>query len=205
MEGNSKQMRTLDKTVNILENLLALWGHRQIGNTTLMKEGLKNYNRDFALVSHTRVFAQEILESGCSNKGKPVSMDQLQTLIGLKIPVAVDHASMVGLLKETLHHLRNSVPIYIHNHEIETESHRRVQAVTEKYVSVIDKLTRLTEIYQERSHKVERLFLDLIILHWWQFKEKKKLRKQIIDIIMESNGNELIPELFQGLEDLMKK
>lgn len=198
-------MRTLEKTVSILQNLLLHWEDRQVGNTTLMKEGLKNYNRDFALVSHTKGFAEEILKSGCSDKGKPASMDHLETLIGAKIPVAVDHAVMVGLLKDTLHHINNSIPIDKHNHEVETQSRRRVEAATEKYVGVIDKLTRLTEIYQERSHKVERLSLDLTILHWWQFKERKNIKKQIIDIVMESNTNELITELFKGLEDLMQK
>ena len=205
MEGNTKQMRTLDKTVNILENILALWGIRQVGNTTLMKEGLKNYNRDFALVSHTKGFADEILMSGCSDKGKPASIDNLQTLVGSKMPVAVDHTVMVGLLKDTLHHLNNSVPIDKHNQEIEIQSRRRVEAVTQKYVSIVDKLTRLTEIYQERSHKVERLFLDLSILHWWEIRERKRIKKEIIDVIMQSNNDELIPELFKGLEDLIQK
>jgi hypothetical protein len=198
-------MRTLDKTVNTLKTLLAFWKTRQVGNTTLMKEGLKNYNRDFALVSHTKGFAKEILETGCSDKGKPFSMDDLQTLIGSKIPVAVDHAVMVGLLEDTLHHIINSVPIDKHNKEIESESRRRVEVVTRKYVSIVDKLTRLAEIYQERSHKVERLFLDLSILHWWEIRERKRIKKEIIDVIIQSNNDELIPELFKGLEDLIQK
>jgi hypothetical protein len=197
-------MKTLDKTKNILNNLLLLWGTRQIGNTTLAREGTKNYDREFGLISHTKGFAQDIL-SVSSGKGKPYSIDHLEAIIGEKMPIIVDHAAMVNVLKDVLHHLNNSMPIDQVHQEIERESTRKVNLVTDKYVSVIDKLTRLTEIYQERSHKVERLFLDLTILHWWQFKEKKKLRKQIIDIIMESNSNELIPELFQGLEDLMKK
>lgn len=197
-------MKSLDKTKNILENLLLHWGTRQIGNTTLIKEGTKNYDREFGLISHTKGFAQDIL-STTPGKGKPYSIDNLDLLKGQKMPIVVDHAAMVNVLKDTLHHLNNSMPIDQVNLEIERESTRKVNLVSDKYVSIIDKLTRLTEIYQERSHKVERLFLDLSILNWWQISERKKIKKQIIDTIMQSNHNELIPELFQGLEDLMKK
>ena len=197
-------MKTLDKTKNILNNLLLLWGTRQIGNTTLIKEGTNNYDLEFGLISHTKGFASEIL-SNSPGKGKPYGIDNLDVLKGLKIPIVVDHTVMVSILKDVLHHLDNSMPIDQVHKEIEKESTRRVNVIADKYVSVIDKLTRLTEIYQERSHKVERLFLDLSILHWWQVSERKKLKKQIIDTIMQSNHNELIPELFQGLEDLVKK
>jgi len=197
-------MKTLDKTKHILENLSMLWGTRQIGNTTLTKEGTKNYDREFALVSHTKGFAQDILSTS-PGKGKPYSIDNLDLLKGEKMPIVVDHAAMVNVLRDTLHHLNNSMPIDQVHEEVEKESRRRVNLVVDKYVSVIDKLTRLTEIYQERSHKVERLFLDLSILHWWQISERKKIKKEIIDTIMQSNHNELIPELFQGLEDIMKK
>jgi hypothetical protein len=197
-------MKTLDKTKHILENLSMLWGTRQIGNTTLTKEGTKNYDREFGLVSHTKGFAQDILSTS-PGKGKPYSIDNLDLLKGEKMPIVVDHAAMVNVLRDTLHHLNNSMPIAQVHEEVEKESRRRVNLVVDKYVSVIDKLTRLTEIYQERSHKVERLFLDLSILHWWQISERKKIKKQIIDTIMQSNHNELIPELFQGLEDIMKK
>lgn len=197
-------MKTLDKTKHILENLSMLWGTRQIGNTTLTKEGTKNYDREFGLVSHTKGFAQDILSTS-PGKGKPYSIDNLDLLKGEKMPIVVDHAAMVNVLRDTLHHLNNSMPIAQVHEEVEKESRRRVNLVVEKYVSVIDKLTRLTEIYQERSHKVERLFLDLSILHWWQISERKKIKKEIIDTIMQSNHNELIPELFQGLEDIMKK
>lgn len=197
-------MKTLDKTKHILENLSMLWGTRQIGNTTLTKEGTKNYDREFGLVSHTKGFAQDILSTS-PGKGKPYSIDNLDLLKGEKMPIVVDHAAMVNVIRDTLHHLNNSMPIAQVHEEIEKESRRRVNLVVDKYVSVIDKLTRLTEIYQERSHKVERLFLDLSILHWWQISERKKIKKQIIDTIMQSNHNELIPELFQGLEDIMKK
>lgn len=197
-------MKTLDKTKHILENLSMLWGTRQIGNTTLTKEGTKNYDREFGLVSHTKGFAQDILSTS-PGKGKPYSIDNLDLLKGEKMPIVVDHAAMVNVLRDTLHHLNNSMPIAQVHEEVEKESRRRVNLVVDKYVSVIDKLTRLTEIYQERSHKVERLFLDLSILHWWQISERKKIKKEIIDTIMQSNHNELIPELFQGLEDIMKK
>lgn len=197
-------MKSLEKTKEIIRNLSALWGTRQVGNTTLIREGTKNYDREFALVSHTKGFATDVL-SVSGGVGKPFSIDNLNALEGQKIPVVVDHAAMVNVLKDALYHLNNSLPIDRVHEEIEKESHRKVKETSEKYVSIIDKLTRLTEIYQERSHKVERLFLDLSILHWWQISERKKIKKQIIDTIMKSNHNELIPELFQGLEDLMKK
>jgi hypothetical protein len=197
-------MKTLDKTKNILENLSMLWGTRQIGNTTLIKEGTKNYDREFGLIGYSKDSASDILSTS-PGKGKPYSIDNLDSLKGKKMPIVVDHTAMVNVLKYALYHLNNSMPMEKVHQEIERESTRRVNVVSDKYVSVIDKLTRLTEIYQERSHKVERLFLDSSILHWWQISERKKIKKQIIDTIMQSNQNELIPELFQGLEDIMKK
>jgi hypothetical protein len=197
-------MKTLDKTKNILENLSMLWGTRQIGNTTLIKEGTKNYDREFGLIGYSKDSASDILSTS-PGKGKPYSIDNLDSLKGKKMPIVVDHSAMINVLKYALYHLNNSMPMEKVHQEIEIESTRRVNAVSDKYVSVIDKLTRLTEIYQERSHKVERLFLDSSILHWWQISERKKIKKQIIDTVMQSNQNELIPELFQGLEDIMKK
>ena len=197
-------MKNLEKTKNQIRALLDAWSVRNIGNTTLMMEGVKNYDRDFMLVGVTKGHASDILRENKSKNIKTTSLDILHDNISVShIPVVVDHAAMSQLLESALHHLLNSVPLIEVNNQIEKESARRISRISDQYDAIIDKLTTLAEKYQTRCHRIERLSLDLVILNFWEFKEKRRLKREILKVMAESMQDPLISELFEDLKKLV--
>lgn len=198
-------MKNLETTKNHLKILIDLWTTRQIGNTTLTLEGAKNYNREFGFIGNTKGHAKDILEMSGSSNGLPLSLETVVKNSQGKapMPVIIDHYVMAQLLECALHHLLNSVPSVEVQNTIEKESNRRISIVSAQYDAIIDKLTTLAEKYQTRCHRIERLSLDLVILNFWEFKERKRLKREILKVMAESMQDPLIGELFDDLKKLV--
>lgn len=198
-------MKNLETTKNHLKILIDLWTTRQIGNTTLTLEGAKNYTREFGFIGNTKGHAKDILEMSGSSNGLPLSLETVVKNSQGKapMPVIIDHYVMAQLLECALHHLLNSVPSVEVQNTIEKESNRRISIVSAQYDAIIDKLTTLAEKYQTRCHRIERLSLDLVILNFWEFKERKRLKREILKVMAESMQDPLIGELFDDLKKLV--
>lgn len=198
-------MKNLETTKNHLKILIDLWTTRQIGNTTLTLEGAKNYTREFGFIGNTKGHAKDILEMSGNPNGLPLSLETaIKNSQGkAPMPVIIDHYVMAQLLECALHHLLNSVPSVEVQNTIEKESSRRISIVSAQYDAIIDKLTTLAEKYQTRCHRIERLSLDLVILNFWEFKERKRLKREILKVMAESMQDPLIGELFDDLKKLV--
>ena len=160
-------------------------GLRGVGNTSLMRRGTDNYDREFFVISHSREYSEELLRG--SKYGKAKTLYDINSLQGYSVPVVIDH-----------HVLASSIANAINDIEKKNE-HISQMNIT------IDKLMTITEYYQDRSHNIEDLALKLVLCRWWQFSKKKRLRNELLNKIMNYTQSPSIEELFGGLEGLLSK
>lgn len=74
-------------------------------------------------------------------------------------------------------------------------------AIADRTVA-IEQLTKLVELYQTRTHEIERISLDLLSCPWWNFAKLVKLEKQIHKAILHYNTEPEIKEIFDKLTQL---
>jgi len=67
----------------------------------------------------------------------------------------------------------------------------------EEIEKLIDPIVEMVKIYQERTHKIELLSLDLIKCSWWKFSKRSRLDKEIRETITESNKDSRLDEIFE--------
>jgi hypothetical protein len=66
----------------------------------------------------------------------------------------------------------------------------------------IDGVIKVAELYQKEYHKVSRLYLDLTVCPWWNFRKRDRIHSELIDLILlEEKHNQLIIE-FEKLKKL---
>jgi hypothetical protein len=88
----------IKEKLEILENYYS--ATRQVGHTTLLKEGLKNYSRDKFVLSYKKEYG---IELGCNPKDV-ISWYSLNatSLAGFNRPLAIDNAVMHMMLRDIL-------------------------------------------------------------------------------------------------------
>ena len=87
-----------------LSNLSLILGNRQSGNTTLMRMGTDNYDRDFLLVAHNRKYGTEITK----NKRAIIKTGRDLEKNERNLPVAIDHHVLYLKLSEAVNFLGSS-------------------------------------------------------------------------------------------------
>lgn len=74
--------------------------------------------------------------------------------------------------------------------------------VLDKQTEAFDSMMTVTELYQKEYHKISNLYIKLTVCPWWNFKERARLRGQLIsEILEEVTHNKLMIE-FKKLENL---
>lgn len=194
-------MDTREKVLENLKFLLSVFGQRQVGHTTLLLNGTKNYDRSFGVISHKMDFSNEILNMSNNSLGKAFSINNLSALAGHKIPVIMDNAAWSRILEEVITALENSI-----DDEVVTEMIKKErETVSKSFSTVISGLMEITEIYQERTHTTESLLMEYLLCRPWQFSKKSKLKDQILEQVTRANSDKRIPELFKSLSQFIKK
>jgi hypothetical protein len=190
-----------EKVLENLKFLLSVFGQRQVGHTTLLLNGTKNYDRSFGVISHKMDFSNEILNMSNNPLGKAFSINNLSALAGYRIPVTMDNAAWSRILNEVIHVIENSTDNSIFHETIKKER----EEVAKSFSEIIAGLMEISQIYQERTHITESLILDYLLCKPWQFFKGRKIRKQIIEQISKSNKEKRIPEIFKSLNEFIKK
>lgn len=184
-----------------LKILHSVFGRRQVGHTTLLVSGAKNYDREFGIISHKMDFSNQLLNLSENKMGKAFSINNLSSLIGSKIPVAMDNAAWTIELERVISVLESC--------KSESEVQRMIESEVDRnsrsFNTVIKDLIEIAELYQERSHKTESAIMEYALCKPWEFRKKSKLKTNIINLITESNSDKRIPELFKSLNQLIKK
>jgi hypothetical protein len=88
-------MKTLDKLKELKYYYMAT---RNVGHTTLMKEGFINYSKPKAILSTHLVDYQEFK----CNRNEVVSLESLDRLRGSSRSLAIDNGAMIVLLTESI-------------------------------------------------------------------------------------------------------
>lgn len=72
---------------------------RGFGHTKAMLEGAKHYDGDVIIVAHNQTLAQKLAKE-CGNHVTGIGLDQTDRLLGLRMPILVDHQALQILLWE---------------------------------------------------------------------------------------------------------
>lgn len=86
------------KNKEIAENLFTyIQANRSIGNTTLLIDGAKNYDKPFYLLGINREDAFQKIKTKSLKHAIPLSIYNLENVRGLHLPLAID-ADVIGYL-----------------------------------------------------------------------------------------------------------
>lgn len=77
-------------------------------------------------------------------------------------------------------------------------------AIADRTVA-IEQLMKLAELYQDRSHEVEKISIELLRCPWWNFVKLIKLEKQIHQAILSYNSEPAFDEAFNKLKSIFQK
>lgn len=169
----------LDKEIHSLRQLLDVIGTRQVGHTTLMKKGTDNYDKEFGVVGLSTDQAKQLVGEN-RDIVIPASLKSLGRFEGMKIPVAIDNSVWYTVISNVIGILENSM-------------------LKEDIRKITDNLMVLVEVYQERSHKIELAIVDYILCPFWHLPRKTKIKKEIVDLIYESNNDRRLEYAFKNL------
>lgn len=183
------QPRPLNIAIQLIELITK---SRGTGNTTLQMNGVVNYNRPFLIVSQNRSHALTLTKLSGNEMAKAASIkDILESSRGQKLPFVLDHQVVFNVLTGM---------IGLYNKEFARTS-ALVESIYEA-TSAIEKMTEISDIYQNQSHTIERLSLELIECEWWEFKKKSKIKDQIRD--QWSNNRDDSDKILSLLNDLIE-
>ena len=194
-----------ERSLNRIRSLIMILGHRQVGHTTLLRDGVKNYDRPFAVIAHDTDFANHLLIGSKAGLGKAFSMNSLSnhinSIIGSQLPIAIDHATLVNELGLVLSLVEDSIS----NDDAEKMVKEAVNKSKEFQSDVIKALMDMSEIYQERTINIEALAMDYALCPWWRFSKKSKIKIKILHMIRENNTDPRLPSIFESIRDQVSK
>jgi hypothetical protein len=174
-------MTTIDK----IKGLISAISKRGIGHTELMKRGIIHYDRPFAIITNTADSAKQLARE--SEYAKPITLNNLDQLVGTDLPVAIDHYQVQELLQSAL--------IEITDRDFQIERMSDIQ----------EKMMTLVELYQKRAHEIESISMDLLTCKWWDIKKiistERNLHKAILKYNTEYDG---IAQTFDVLTKIAK-
>lgn len=82
-----------------LEILLSYYKeNRQVGHTTLMREGVSHYDKEKLVLTHSLAHSNDL---GCKDD-EIISWNSIDKLRGHKKPIAIDNATMFLMLSEAI-------------------------------------------------------------------------------------------------------
>lgn len=126
-------MRTIEKIEMLYQYYLST---RNIGHTSLLKEGAKRFKKDFFILSFdhdNRIFEAE--------KSQIVSWSNLKKLIGHQKPMIIDNGAMVSILSDVLNEM----------HELEEENQRLKETLASPMNEILKKHYDLKETLKKLS------------------------------------------------------
>jgi hypothetical protein len=147
----------MSNTVNKLRNIhLQLYAYinevRGKGKTSLLKQGIDNYDKSFLLLTVNQSMAKDLTKN---KKCKIVTLNSIERLIGSDKPIIIDQEAIAKLSFETAKVLRNQS-------------------------EMLDHLMSLSEQYQTAYHEYVRITLEYLDTEWWQFRKRSRLTKELL-------------------------
>lgn len=148
------------KTRDLVEQLISvLESNRQTGNTTLLLDGARNYDRPFFVLGVNLEYALEKCK-GIPN-AKPLSIFDLDKARGTSLPIMVD--------VDVLNWLVGKVAYEFDQMELQLERERiKIDQDTKKYASVANELMNKAETQQKVLINRGELLMKIQTMSWWE-------------------------------------
>lgn len=148
------------KTRKLVENLLSFIEHnRQVGSTTLLLEGARNYDRPFYILGWSQDHATEKCE-GIPN-AKPMSIQEIESFMDIKEPIAIDSDVIAWLMGKVAYEFDKT--------ELQLEKERlKTKQDVHKYATVANEL--MTKVEDQHKSLINRgeLLMRIGQMSWWE-------------------------------------
>ena len=147
----------MSESVNKLGKIhLQLYGYinevRGKGKTSLLKQGIDNYDKSFLLLTANQSMAKDLTKN---KKCKIVTLNSIERIIGSDKPIIIDQEAIAKLSFDTAKVLKDQSELLEH-------------------------LMSLSEKYQTAYHEYVKLTLEYMSTEWWQFKKRNNLKIQML-------------------------
>lgn len=170
------------KTRKLVESLLSFIEHnRKVGNTTLLLEGARNYEGSFYILGWSQDHATEKCE-GIPN-AKPMSIQEIESFMGIKEPVAIDPDVIVWLMGKVAYEFDQM--------ELQLERERlKTKQDVSKYSTVANELMTKVEDQQKVLINRGELLIKIGQMTWWEriFSAPGLIRQLFL---LELNNNQI--------------
>jgi hypothetical protein len=148
------------KTRKLVESMLSFIEHnRQVGNTPLLLEGARNYDRPFYILGWNQDHATEKCE-GIPN-AKPMSIQQIESFMGTNEPIAIDPDVMGWLIGKVAYEF-DQLELQLERERLETK-----QDVS-KYSTIANELMTKVEDQQKVLINRGELLMKIGQMTWWE-------------------------------------
>lgn len=148
------------KTRKLVENMLLFLEHnRAVGNTALLLEGARNYNRPFYILGWSLEHATEKC-NGIPN-AKPMSIHAIESFMGIKEPIAIDSDVIAWLMGKVAYEFDKT--------ELQLEKERlKTKQEVHKYATVTNEL--MTKVEDQHKSLINRgeLLMRIGQMSWWE-------------------------------------
>ena len=148
------------KMRKLVENMLSFLEHNQkVGNTTLLLEGARNYDRPFYILGWSQAHATEKCK-GIPN-AKPMSIHEIESFMGIKEPVAIDSDVIAWLMGKVAYEF-DKTELQLEREKLKTEHD------VYKYIKVANELT--TKVEDQKKVLINRgeLLMKIGEMSWWE-------------------------------------
>lgn len=148
------------KTRKLVESLLSFIEHnRKVGNTTLLLEGVRNYDRPFYILGWSQDHAVEKC-NGIPN-AKPMSIQEIESFMGIKEPIAIDPDVMGWLMGKVAYEF-DQMELQLERERLKTKQDVR------KYSTVANELMTKVEDQQKVLINRGELLMKIGQMSWWE-------------------------------------
>jgi len=150
------------KIKEITENLFTyIQANRRTGNTTLLIEGAKSYNKPFYVLGWSAQHASQKIKQYGLELAKPLSIYNLDSARGINLPLAID-ADIMGWLMGKVAHEFDQIELKHDREKIKFDQDVR------KYAAVANEL--MTKVKDQQKVLINRgeLLIKIGQMSWWE-------------------------------------
>lgn len=160
---------------------------RNVGNTTLMVDGTKNYNRPFNLIVDKADQGYDILNRSNGNSNLKIATieDGLQQVLNSSRPIAIDHSTLAKVLTE----LTDDYSATLQKLSLSTDQ--------------LNQLFKVCILYQQRAIKFDELLMERFECKWWEFMRKSMIMIELAEIVGGSDNERQIETEFTKLKQIL--
>ena len=160
---------------------------RNVGNTTLMVDGTKNYNRPFNLIVDKADQGYDILNRSNGNSNLKIATieDGLQQVLNSSRPIAIDHSTLAKVLTE----LTDDYSATLQKLSLSTDQ--------------LNQLFKVCILYQQRAIKFDELLMERFECKWWEFMRKSMIMIELAEIVGGSDNERQIETEFTQLKQIL--